>query len=294
MSLGFDLVMPPMIEFLDALLTGADHELDLQTFKLTDQISGRLLGVRADMTPQVARIDAHYLRREGPARLCYCGSVLRTRPDEFAGPRELIQVGAEIYGLAGPEADIEVIDLMLAAMAAIGLKDLYLDLSHTGVGRALAQEADLDASQTSRIFSALACKRAQEAADLLATWQISKSARDRLLALSELDGGPEVLTAARKRLAGSSAETLDALAELDGIVAEIHKRHPGTRIVCDLGELGGYQYYTGARYALYQSGQGKPLAQGGRYDGIGRAFGRNRPATGFSADLRRLARLAPM
>lgn len=293
MSLGFDLVMPPMIEFLDALLTGADRELDLQTFKLTDQISGRLLGVRADMTPQVARIDAHYLRREGPARLCYCGSVLRTRPDEFAGPRELIQVGAEIYGLAGPAADIEVIDLMLAAMTAIGLKDLCLDLSHTGVGRALARDAGLDAQQTSGIFSALACKRAQEVANMLTSWQVPKSARDRMLALSELDGGPEVLAIARTRLAGASAETLDALAELDGIVAAIRKRHPDTRIVCDLGELGGYQYYTGARYALYIGGQGKPLAQGGRYDGIGRAFGRDRPATGFSADLRRLARLAP-
>lgn len=291
---GYELVMPPMIEFLDALLTGSGRELDLQTFKLTDQISGRLMGVRADMTPQVARIDAHYLRREGPARLCYCAPVLRTRPDEFAGPREILQIGAEIYGLAGADGDIESIDLMLAAMAATGLGNLHLDLSHTGVCRALAREAGLTPEQETAFFEALARKSMPTIIERLGEWKLKAAVRDRLLALAELDGGPEVLAAARARLKGAGADTTRALDELDAIVAAIRARHPGVAIFCDLAEVGGYQYYTGARYALYMARQGQPLAQGGRYDGIGRAFGRDRPATGFSADLRRLARLAPV
>ncbi len=289
---GYDLVMPPMIEFLDALLTGSGRELDLQTFKLTDQISGRLMGVRADMTPQVARIDAHYLRREGAARLCYCAPALRTRSDEFAGPREILQIGAEIYGLAGAEGDIESIDLMLAAMAATGLTDLHLDLSHTGVCRALAREAGLTPGQETAFSDALARKSTPALVERLGEWKVKAAVRERLLALAELDGGPEVLAAARMRLRGAGADTMRALDELDVIVAAIRARHPDVAIFCDLAEVGGYQYYTGARYALYMVGQGQPLAQGGRYDGIGRAFGRDRPATGFSADLRRLARLA--
>jgi ATP phosphoribosyltransferase regulatory subunit len=288
---GYELVMPPLIEYLDALLTGTGHDLDLQTFKLTDQLTGRLMGVRADMTPQAARIDAHYLKRECPVRLCYVGNVLRTRPDAFAGSRELLQLGAELFGHPGPESDIEVARLMLSALAAVGLQGLHLDLGHVGVFRALAAEAQLPEALESDLFEALQRKARSQIEALLATSAAPSGTRAMLSALADLNGGAETLIRARALLKNAPRAVHDALANLErvsGAVAQL-----GVPVYFDLAELRGYRYYTGVVFSAFVSGHGQTVAQGGRYDGIGRAFGRARAATGFSTDLRRLLRLAP-
>jgi len=286
---GYELVMPPLIEYLDALLTGTGHELDLQTFKLTDQLTGRLMGVRADMTPQTARIDAHYLKRECPVRLCYVGNVLRTRPDAFAGSRELLQLGAELFGHPGPESDIEVARLMLAALAAAGLRDLHLDLGHVGVFRALAAEARLPEELEGDLFEALQRKARSRIEALLALCDASAGTKAMLAALVDLNGGTETLIRARELLKGAPPAVQVALINLERVADAVTT--PGTPVYIDLAELRGYRYYTGVVFSAFVAGQGQAVAQGGRYDGIGRAFGRARAATGFSTDLRRLLRL---
>ena len=288
---GYEQVMPPLIEYLDALLTGTGHDLDLQTFKLTDQLTGRLMGVRADMTPQTARIDAHYLKRECPVRLCYVGNVLRTRPDAFAGSRELLQLGAELFGHPGPESDIEVARLMLATLAAAGLRDLHLDLGHVGVFRGLAAEAHLSAELESELFEALQRKARSRIEALLAACNASTAIKAMLAALAELNGGLETLTRARELLKAAPAAVQVALINLERVANAVTAL--GAPVYIDLAELRGYRYYTGVVFSAFMPGQGQALAQGGRYDGIGRAFGRARAATGFSTDLRRLLRLVP-
>jgi len=288
---GYELVMPPLIEYLDALLTGTGHDLDLETFKLTDQLTGRLMGVRADMTPQTARIDAHYLKRECPVRLSYVGNVLRTRPDAFAGSRELLQLGAELFGHPGPESDIEVARLMLAALAAAGLRDLHLDLGHVGVFRALAAEARLPAEIESDLFEALQRKARSRIEALLALCDAPAGAKTMLAVLVELNGGTETLIRARELLKTAPPAVQVALINLERVANAV--THSGVPVYIDLAELRGYRYYTGVVFSAFVPGQGQAVAQGGRYDGIGQAFGRARAATGFSTDLRRLLRLVP-
>jgi ATP phosphoribosyltransferase regulatory subunit len=286
---GYELVMPPLIEYLDALLTGTGRDLDLRTFKLTDQLTGRLMGVRADMTPQAARIDAHYLKRDWPVRLCYVGSVLRTRPDAFAGSRELLQLGAELFGHPGPESDVEIVRLMLATLAAAGLRGLHVDLGHVGVFRGLSAEARLPETLENELFEAMQRKARSQVDSLLAASGIQESYKSMLAALVDLNGGPETPARARQVLERAPRPVHEALDNLETIARSVARSQ--VPVYFDLAELRGYRYYTGIVFSAFVPGQGQAVAQGGRYDGIGRAFGRARAATGFSTDLRRLLRL---
>jgi len=291
-SWGYELIIPPFIEYLDSLLTGTGHDLDLQTFKLIDQLSGRLLGLRADMTPQAARIDAHRLQRETPTRLCYLGTVLHTRPDGFAGSRSLMQVGAELFGHAGPESDVEILELMVATLAFTGIEDLYLDLGHVGIYRGLAADAGLDEDQEALLFDALQRKAIPEINEFLRQLDhLSTVQRERLAALASLNGGAEVLERAGALLQGSGDAAQLALDNLVRIAALAQRRLPGVTLHFDLAELRGYQFHTGVVFAAFVADRGQEIARGGRYDDIGKVFGRARPATGFSADLRSLMRL---
>jgi len=290
-SWGYELILPPFIEYLDSLLTGTGHDLDLQTFKLIDQLSGRLLGLRADMTPQAARIDAHRLQREAPTRLCYLGTVLHTLPDGFAGSRSPLQVGAELFGHAGAESDVEILELMVATLTLTGVEDVYIDLGHVGIYRGLAQDAGLDTEQEAILFDALQRKAIPEILDFLAQLEISTSQRERLAGLATLNGDDEVLQAAELLLEGSGEPARAALDNLKRIAALAQRRLPGVSLHFDLAELRGYQFHTGVVFAAFVADRGQEVARGGRYDEIGKVFGRARPATGFSTDLRSLMQL---
>ena len=292
-SWGYELVMPPFIEFLESLLTGTGNDLDLQTFKLTDQLSGRTMGVRADMSPQVARIDAHVLQRHAPRRLCYMGTVLRTRSDGFGGSRSPLQVGAELYGHYGLESDLEVLSLMLETLSVANINEVYLDLGHVTIFRSLVQQAALDKEQESLLFEALQRKAIPEIQTLLAEGKLADSIVEMFLALAELHGGDEVLSAAEIQLGMASDEVHCALEALKRLAAGIRQRAPNLPIHFDLAELHGYNYHTGIVFAAYIPGQGREIARGGRYDHIGKVFGRARPATGFSTDLKTLLSLSP-
>ncbi len=285
-SWGYDLVMPPFIEYIESLLTGTGNDLDLQTFKLTDQLTGRMMGVRADMTPQVARIDAHHLKSSAPSRLCYLGTVLHTRPGGFAGSRSLLQVGAELFGHAGIESDVEVLSLMVETLKQAGIEDLYLDLGHVGIYRGLVDQAGLDPEQEAVLFDALQRKAKPEITELLDEWSLPKAVAQMLTQLTELNGNGEVLSEASRVLKKAGKPVQQALENLQQIAALLQQRLPDINLHYDLAELRGYHYHTGAVFAAYVPGRGQAIAQGGRYDGIGRAFGLSRPATGFSTDLR--------
>ncbi|HXH01901.1 MAG TPA: ATP phosphoribosyltransferase regulatory subunit [Candidatus Competibacteraceae bacterium] len=285
---GYELVIPPFVEFLDALLVGTGNDLELHTFKLTDQVSGRLMGVRADMTPQVTRIDAHHMPRELPSRLCYIGTVLRTRSDGLGGSRSPLQVGAELYGHSGYESDLEVLCLMLETLALAGVRDVHLDLGHVAVFRGLVRQAGLTPRQEDTLFDALQRKAVPEIRSLLAGYRLADDEARRLLALAELNGGAEVLEQAECELADAPEEVLAALENLHQLAAAVEHHWPGLPINFDLAELRGYRYHTGVVFAAYVPGVGQAIAKGGRYDDIGRAFGYARPATGFSTDLRAL------
>ena len=290
---GYELVVPPLIEYLEALLTGVGEQLDLQTFKLTDQISGRLMGIRPDMTPQAARIDAHYLKREVPTRLCYLGIVLHTRPDEFAGSREPLQMGAELFGHRGAASDVEILRLMLATLDLIGAPAVHVELGHVGVFRGLVADAGLETNQVCELFDALQRKARSEVQAILQAWSLPAKHKQALLALLDLNGGSEVLAHAQQHYAKSAAAVRQALDELQQVVELMGQYVPQQVLNFDFAELSGYDYYTGVRFAAYLPGHGRAVAKGGRYDGIGRSFGRDRPATGFSADLRQLLKLLP-
>ncbi len=292
-SWGYELVVPPFIEYLESLLTGTGNDLDLQTFKLTDQLSGRMMGVRADMTPQVARIDARYLQREAPTRLCYMGTVLRTRPAGIAGSRSPLQVGVELYGHAGMASDLEVLRLMVETLTVSGIGELHLDLGHVGIFRSLARQAGLDQRQEESLFDALQRKARPEIEELLAGLPISPDVARMLASLAVLNGGEEILEQAEEQLQNGSAELRAALSELRGIARGLRRHLPRLAIHFDLAELRGYRYHTGAVYAIYVPGHSHAVAQGGRYDDIGRVFGHARPATGFSTDLKTLIALSP-
>ena len=274
----YELVMPPLLEYMDSLLTGTGHDLELRTFKVVDQLSGRMMGLRADITPQVARIDAHLLNRKGVTRLCYCGSVLHTRPATPGATREPIQLGAEMYGAPSVEADLEIQRLLCEALRLAKLRDVRLDIGHVAVFRSIAHAAKVGAELEGQLFEALQKKDKPELASL--SRRLDRKHRVALELLPELYGGPEVLDVAARRLPKLPAltqalNTLRALAEACPVP-----------ISFDLAELRGYHYHSGIVFDAYCAGVAGPVARGGRYDEVGKAFGRARPATGFSIDLR--------
>jgi ATP phosphoribosyltransferase regulatory subunit len=289
---GYDLVIPPFIDFLDSLLTGSGHDLDLQTFKLTDQVSGEMLGVRADMTPQVARIDAHNLKHEWPTRLCYVGTILNARSDPLHKTRSPMQIGAELYGHAGKESDVEVICLMLEMLALTGLQNIHLDLGHVGIYRAISRQAGLTELQESELFGVLQRKARPELQGLMDSYAINADLKAMLLKLPELNGGKDVLDKARTVFLKANNEVKEALADLESIAEKLVVRFPFLPISFDLAELRGYHYHTGIVFAAFVPSIGREIARGGRYDNIGAVFGRARPATGFSADLKLLSSLS--
>ncbi len=286
---GFELVMPPLLEHLESLLTGTGRELDLKTFKLVDQLSGRMLGLRADTTPQAARIDAHLLNREGVTRLCYCGPVLHTRPAGLAATREPLQFGAEIFGHAGLEADLEAAELALDCLQAAQVGELVIDLADARVLRGVLAGVPLDAAQLQDIVQALSDKDAPTLETL--TCSIPAEARSSLRALLRLYGGDEVLTVARRELP-PRALVREALDHLQWLANHLRSAFPALKLGYDLSDMSGYAYYSGSRFAVYGAGSSDALARGGRYDEVGAVFGRNRPAVGFSLDLKALAELA--
>ena len=286
---GFELVMPPLLEHLDSLLTGAGRELDLRTFKLVDQLSGRSLGVRADSTPQVARIDAHLLNREGVTRLCYCGPVLHARPEASHRTRESLQFGAEIYGHAGLEADLEVQDLALDSLRASGLKGLVLDLADARIVRGLLAGLTLDNAVIREVVEALAVKDSSRLGQLSASFP--PDARAGLLALPRLYGDERVLAEARQALPAHPLIRA-ALDDMAWLASHVRRVHPDAGLGFDLSDVGGHGYYSGVRFAAYAEGCPDTLLRGGRYDEIGAVFGRNRPAVGFSTDLKAIAAVA--
>ena len=283
---GYELVMPPLLEHLESLLTGTGEALDLLTFKLVDQLSGRMMGLRADTTQQVARIDAHLLNRQGVARLCYCGPVLHTRPDRPHATREPLQFGAEIYGHAGIEADQEALLLALDCLQSASVQDASVDLGDARIARLLLAGTQANAATLARVHGALATKDRSELAD--ATRDRPGRTRDGLLALLELYGDATVLDEAAKVL-GDVPQMAAVLAQLKQLASQVQ----GARVSFDLADLRGYAYYSGARFAIYVPGASDALVRGGRYDEVGAVFGRNRPAAGFSLDLRELVAVAP-
>ena len=304
-SWGYELVMPPLVEFLESLLTGTGNDLDLQTFKLIDQLSGRMLGVRADMTPQVARIDAHQLRLHDdphhPNRLCYTGTVLHTRSDGFGSSRSPLQIGAELYGHSGIASDLEIIHLMLATLRTAGVEHIHLDLGHVGIFRSLARQANLDAERETTLFSLLQGKALPELTAQLDHYALPAPVADMLLALAELNGDASTLDLARAKLEAASDDVHQALDTLDQLRQTFASDNtgstsstnvPGPTLHFDLAELRGGHYHTGTVFAAYVPTRGQEIARGGRYDGIGLAFGQHRPATGFSTDLKLLLALS--
>jgi len=286
---GYELVITPHVEFLESLLTGAGQDLDLKTFKVIDPLSGRQMGLRADITPQVARVDAHTLRREGPSRLCYAGSVLHAKPQALATSRSPIQLGAELYGDSSTSSDLEVISLMLETLGLASVPDLHMDLGHVGIYRGLARAAGLSGDAEQRLFDALQRKAMDEIAALTAN--VEPSLASMLRALARLCGGRETLDAAKVVLADAPSAVREALDGLIQIAEQLAVRYPNLPLYFDLGELRGYHYHTGVVFAVFVPGVGQSIAQGGRYDDIGADFGRARPATGFSTDLKTLVSL---
>lgn len=286
---GYELVITPHIEYIESLLSGAGQDLDLRTFKVTDPQSGRLIGFRADITPQVARIDAHTLRREGPSRLCYAGSVLHARPRALSTSRSPIQLGAELYGDASPASDVEVISLLLEVLESARVPDVHLDLGHVGIYRGLVRAAGLSGQAEQQLFDALQRKAHDEIGCLTAG--LPAELANMLQSLAELCGGREVLELAQACLVEAPDEVHVALDELLSIADALELRYPELPLYFDLGELRGYHYHTGVVFAAFLPGVGQSIAQGGRYDDIGADFGRARPATGFSTDLKTLVTL---
>jgi ATP phosphoribosyltransferase regulatory subunit len=287
---GCELVMPPLLEHLESLLSGTGRELDLKTFKLVDQLSGRTLGLRADTTPQVARIDAHLLNRAGVTRLCYCGPVLHTRPSGLYATREPLQFGAEIYGHAGLEADLEALDLSLDCLRIGGVSNVTLDLGDARIVRSLLAGMPVDPQVVGDLMAALAAKDAATLSALCGGFPLE--AKLGIQALLRLYGGMDVLDAAARELPARPLIRA-ALSDLRWLADHIKQAHPEVHVGFDLADVGGYAYYSGARFAVYAQGSSDAVLRGGRYDEVGAVFGRNRPAVGFSLDLKELAGLSP-
>lgn len=285
-SYGYELVMPPMLEYLESLLTGTGEALALQTSKLIDQLSGRTMGLRADMTQQVARIDAHLLNRKGVTRLCYCGPVVHARPDRPRATREPFQFGAEIYGHEGLEADLEALHLALDCLKGAGVKDVIVDLADVRIVRSLLAGVMVDEQVLRGVHAALVSKDATELAQL--TRDFPEASREGLMALLQLYGGMEVLDQAEKLLE-RTAGVRNVLSHLRWLVQHLD----GVKVSFDLADLRGYSYYSGTRFAIYVPGGSDALVRGGRYDEVGAVFGRNRPAAGFSLDIKQLVAVVP-
>ncbi|MCK9201962.1 MAG: ATP phosphoribosyltransferase regulatory subunit [Gallionella sp.] len=286
---GYQLVAPPLLEYAESLLIDGSDDMDLRTFKLVDQLSGRTLALRADITPQVARIDAHLLNRQGVARLCYAGSVLHTQPAGLTRTRELLQIGAELYGHSGLESDLEIQQLMLQALALLGVDSVHLDLGHVGVFRALVRHAGLDRELENALFAALQSK---DSATLQTLAQpLEAEVRDALLALPVLYGDCADVLAHARRALPNHPEIVAALNDLDTVSAKLTPLV--AKVGIDLADLRGYHYHSGMVFAAYHAGSHDAIALGGRYDDLGKSFGRARAATGFSMDLRQLYRLLP-
>jgi ATP phosphoribosyltransferase regulatory subunit len=287
---GFELVIPPMLEHIESLLSGTGHALDLQTFKLVDQLSGRTLGLRADSTPQAARIDAHMLNREGVVRLCYCGPVLHARPTGSGSTREPLQFGAEIYGHDGLAADLESLDLMLECLRVAGIEEVVVDLSDARIVRAVLAGVAVEADRLEAVYAALAAKDTAELRTLSTAFPAAS--RNGLEALVGLYGDDSTLAEAARRLPERAA-IARALADLRRLAAHAREAHPRAHVGFDLADSTGYAYYSGARFAAYARGASDAIARGGRYDEVGAIFGRNRPAVGFGLDVKDLALLSP-
>ncbi len=287
-SWGYELVVPPLLEFLESLLTGAGRDLELQTFKVTDQITGRMMGVRADITPQASRIDARS-QLKGANRLCYIGSVLRTKAPNMLSSRTPIQTGCEVFGVADTAADIEVVSLMLETLRMTEVTPIHMDIAHVGIYQAIQQKAGLSSRNSELLLSALKRKAVPEIndiAELIADTQVQGYVR----ALPRLAGGLDKLAEARTLFAAET-DILSALDEMTKVSEVVAARYPEVEICIDLCEMRGYNYHTGLVFAAYTTGLGQAVAQGGRYDGVGLEFGNSRPATGFSVDLKSLFRL---
>ncbi len=293
---GYELVVPPLIEFLESLLTGTGNHLDLETFKLTDQLSGRLMGVRADITPQIARLDSHACKSGRVNRFCYVDSVLRTRPANMLGTRSPLQIGCELFGEADQAADLEIISVMLAILKVANIERVHIDLAHVGIFKGLVESAGLHAADEARLLDALSRKSVPDL-DVMAREAGEQSELIALVCdIARLSSGHEALQRIREQVQALRTPlpaVLRALDELEAVAHEIARRFPSIEIGFDFCELRGYNYHTGVMFAAYTPGIGQALAKGGRYDDIGKDFGESRPATGFSADLKVLAGLAP-
>lgn len=285
---GYQYVIPPTLEYLESLITGTGHDLDLATFKVVDQLTGRLMGVRADMTPQAARIDAHMLNQQGISRLCYAGTVLRTRPDGLARTREPLQLGAELFGHAGIESDIEIQRLMIKSLQLLGLQDLHIDFSHVAIFESLVREGSINIDLEEALYAALQSKDKVAVAQLAI--DLPESVRLALVSLTDLNGDVSVLEKAHLILP-KLPEITQALANLNAVANKLSDLK--VIITFDLGELRGYHYHSGVVFAAYAAGYTGPVALGGRYDEVGISFGRARPATGFSLDLRGIVSTLP-
>lgn len=288
---GYDLVIPPLLEYTDSLLVGLGRDVDLLTFKVTDQLTGRTLGIRADITPQTARMDAHSFTRQGANRLCYAGHVVHARPKNPLATRTPIQAGVEFYGESSSRADIEVVSLLLESLKLAGLPKLHIDLGHVGIYRALAEAADLSQEQEDAFFELLQRKAVTEIGQWVETNLKGSALAEVFLALPGLAGDRRVLEQARDRFSQCPAAVLDAVEQLAGVADTIAARYPEAELYFDLGELRGYHYLTGLVFAAFAPGYGNPIASGGRYDRIGEVFGRSRPATGFAVDITALSKL---
>ncbi|UTF61613.1 ATP phosphoribosyltransferase regulatory subunit [Gilvimarinus sp. DA14] len=290
-SWGYEMVIPPLLEYTDSLLIGMGRDVDLLTFKVTDQLTGRTLGIRADITPQTARMDAHSYKREGASRLCYAGHVVHTKPKNPLATRTPIQAGLEFYGDASNAADTEVVSLLLESLRAAGLPKLHIDLGHVGIYRALMAKVDVPTPQKEMFFAMLQRKAVAEMQAWVAANIKDKTIAKVLLALPNLAGSREILTDARALFAAVASDAVNAVDELAAVADVVAARYPEAELYFDLGELRGYHYLTGMVFAAFAPGYGNPIASGGRYDHIGEVFGRRRPATGFAVDITALSKL---
>ena len=291
-SWGYQLVITPLIEFLDSLLVGSSHDLDLHTFKITDQLTGRMMGIRADITPQAARIDAHRLNREGPVRLCYADNVLHTKPRGIMTSRVPIRIGAELYGHSGVECDVELICLMYETLSAIAIDEIHIVLGHVGIFRSLVEKAGLDAEIEQSLFEAVQRKAYDEIDSVLDASVKDKALQSMLKQLSRLSGDESTLQDALGVFSNAPDSVKAELQELVAIVEGVKQQIPDIVLCFDLCELRGYEYHTGIVFAAYIPEHGRAVAKGGRYDHIGEVFGRARPASGFDSDLKVLAKLS--
>jgi ATP phosphoribosyltransferase regulatory subunit len=290
-SWGYELVIPPLIEYTDSLLIGLGADVDLMTFKVIDQLTGRTMGIRADITPQTARIDSHSLQRDGVSRLCYASHVLYTKPKSPLGTRSPLQAGVELYGESGLDADIEVISLLLASLQCAGLQKLNIDIGHVGIFEALVAASGMDDVQQSELLALLQSKAIVDLNAWLDAAQLDADISAMFKAMPSLAGSRKVLQQATQIFVHAPAEVTSALQELEAIASIIEARYPAAELYFDLSELRGYHYHTGLVFAAFAPGYGSALAKGGRYDRVGEVFGRARPATGFDVDVMALDKI---